>query len=122
MGDKPRRGVLEQVMADVLTEKQMRKADRTPEGHLLWKGGLANGYPAAKHHGKTVYLKRLLWEESYGPIPGDLVVVSACGERTCVEPSHLALRGPGRYPCVKDARGKYARVEPATAAESGSAE
>jgi hypothetical protein len=60
---------------------------RTPEGHLLWTGGLANGYPAAKHEGKTVYLRRLVWERENGPLPNGAVVMSTCGERTCIEPS-----------------------------------
>jgi hypothetical protein len=81
----------------MLTPRQMMKTERTADGHLLWKGGLANGRPAVKQGSKTVYVKRLLWEEMNGPIPEGLVVVSACGERTCIEPSHLALSKPGRY-------------------------
>ena len=86
----------------VLTERQMRKTERTPEGHLLWRGGLANGRPAVKFQGRTVYLRRLLWEAAHGPIPDGLVVVCKCGERLCVEPSHLALSNPGRYPSIRD--------------------
>lgn len=32
------------------------------------------------------------------PIPSGAVVFSCCGERTCIEPAHLALGAPGRYP------------------------
>ena len=66
----------------------------------MWTGGLANGYPAIKKDNRTVYLKRLLWKELNGPIPEGAVVVSTCGRRTCVEPRHLALAIPGRYPKV----------------------
>jgi hypothetical protein len=81
---------------------------RTPEGHLLWTGCLANGYPAAKFQGKNVYLKRLIWERAHRPIPKGAVVVSTCGERTCIEPSHLALSGPGRYAGSRGGLGRYA--------------
>jgi len=79
---------------------------------MLWTGGLANGYPAGKHEGKTVYLKRLIWEEHFGPIPEGSVVTSACGQRTCIEPSHLGLTAPGRYPSVRNALGRYAPAVP----------
>ena len=91
----------------MLTPKQMTRTRRTPDGHLLWIGGLANGYPAVKHQGKTVYVKRLVWEEAHGPIPEGAVVISVCGERTCIESSHLALSTPGRYVSVRDALGRY---------------
>ena len=81
----------------MLTPKQMMKTQRTEDGHLLWKGGMANGYPAVKQGSKTVYIKRLLWEDANGFIPEGMVVVSSCGERTCVQASHLALSKPGRY-------------------------
>jgi len=92
----------------VLTAKQATRTLRTPDGHLLWTGGLANGRPAVKREGRTFYVKRLLWEEVHGIIPEGAVVVSACGERTCIEPSHLALSAPGRYAGTRDALGKYA--------------
>lgn len=82
----------------MLTRKQMAKTVRTGDGHLLWNGGRANGRPAIKRGSRTVYLKRVLWEEVNGPIPAGAVVISTCGERVCIEPSHLALARPGRYP------------------------
>jgi hypothetical protein len=85
----------------------MKRTTRTPDGHLLWIGGRANGYPAVKHDGKTVYVKRLVWEHENGPIPEGAVVISTCDERTCIEPSHLTLGTPGRHGGPKDGRGKY---------------
>ena len=93
----------------MLTPKQMKRTIRTADGHLLWTGGLANGYPAVKRGSKTVYLKRLMWGEANGPIPEGAVVISTCGKRTCIEPSHLGLSTPGRHGGWKDVRGKYAR-------------
>ena len=92
----------------MLTDKQMRKTRRTADGHLLWTGGLANGRPAVKRENRTVYVKRLLWQEIHGPIPEGAVVVSTCGKRTCIEPGHLSLSGPGRYAGSRDALAGYA--------------
>ena len=92
----------------ILTPRQMAKTRRTADGHLLWDGWLANGYPAAKQTGNTVYLKRLIWEEINGPIPEGAVVISTCGQRACIEPSHLGLTTSGRYTSVRDALGRYA--------------
>ena len=44
----------------MLTEKQMEKVVEAEGGHLLRTGGLANGYPAAKHGTWSVYVKRLM--------------------------------------------------------------
>jgi len=101
----------------MLTQRQIKKIVQTPDGHVLWVGALANGYPAGKHEGKTVYLKRLIWEETHGPIPAGSVVTSRCGQRTCIEPSHLALSPPGRYPSVRNGRGRYAKAVPVAQVE-----
>jgi hypothetical protein len=93
----------------MLTPRIMERTTRTPDGHLLWTGGLANGRPATKHEGRTTYVKRLVWEEVNGPIPEGTVVTSSCGECTCIEPAHLVLRAPGRHAGRKDQRGKFAR-------------
>ena len=92
----------------MLTERHMRRMVRTPEGHLLWTGGLANGYPAVKCGQDTLYLKRVVWAEIHGSVPEGAVVISTCGERTCIEPTHLGLSTPGRYASVRDALGRYA--------------
>ncbi len=93
----------------MLTPRQMARTRRTPDGHLLWEGGLANGYPAVKVEGKTVYLKRIIWGEVSGAIPEGAVVISTCGERVCIEPSHLGLSAPGRHGSTRDALGRFAQ-------------
>ena len=37
------------------------------------------------HEGKTAYVKRLVWIEVDGPIPEGALVISTCGERTCID-------------------------------------
>jgi hypothetical protein len=85
----------------------MKKTRMTKDGHLLWSGAFANGYPAIKQGNRTVYLRRVVWEEVHGPIPAGAVVITTCGERTCIEPGHLALSTPGRYASLRDALGRY---------------
>jgi HNH endonuclease len=92
----------------MLSERHRQKMVYTPEGHLLWIGGLANGYPAVKRGRDTLYLKRMVWAEIHGSVPEGAVVISTCGERTCVEPAHLGLSTAGRYASVRDALGRYA--------------
>ena len=91
----------------MLSERHMQKTVRTPEGHLLWTGGLANGYPAVKCGDRTLYLKRVVWAEIHGSVPEGAVVISTCGQRTCIEAAHLGLSTPGRYASVRDALGRY---------------
>jgi hypothetical protein len=99
----------------VLTTKQMKKTVRTDDGHLLWTGACANGYPGLKRGNQTFYVKRLHWEERHGPVPPGAVVISTCGLRACIEPEHLALRAPGRYTAgARDPEGRFT-TEPSPA-------
>jgi hypothetical protein len=73
----------------MLIPRQMAKTRHTSDGHLLWTGALANGYPAVKHEGKTVYVKRIMWEEVNGPIPEGAVVISTCGCHRRLNNEHI---------------------------------
>lgn len=89
-------------------ESEANAKDDTHAGrHLLWIGGLANGYPAVKRGDSTFYAKRVLWAEIHGSVPEGAVLVSTCGERTYIEPAHLGLSTPGRYASVGEALGRY---------------
>ncbi|MBN1460115.1 MAG: HNH endonuclease [Armatimonadetes bacterium] len=45
-------------------------------------------------YGRTVYVKRALWEARNGPIPEGMTVHSRCGHRLCVNPEHFHLDRP----------------------------
>ena len=42
--------------------------------------------------GPRVLLRQFLWEQTYGLVPGNLVVSAACGDRRCLALEHAALR------------------------------
>lgn len=61
--------------AGILTEKQRQRAIER-DGHLLWTGGLANGYPAVKQGIRTAYVKRVVPEEVHVALPSGAVIIS----------------------------------------------
>ncbi|NLV71142.1 MAG: HNH endonuclease [Actinobacteria bacterium] len=62
----------------------------------IWtKGTTGGGFSAMKKGGRTVYVRRVLWEARHGPIPEQMTVRSRCGNRLCVNPDHLYLDRPG---------------------------
>jgi len=77
----------------------------------IWeRGTTGDRYPATKKDGRTVYVKRALWEERHGPIPEGMTVRSRCGNRLCVNGEHLYLDRPGRLDAPK-IDGRFARKD-----------
>jgi hypothetical protein len=69
------------------------------------------GYPAMKHEGRTVYVRRWIRERLHGTIPSDMTVRACCGERRCVHPDHLCLMPNGRRPgAPRNPKGRYVPV------------
>jgi hypothetical protein len=71
-------------------------------GCWLWQGSHSSQglYPTVGGEGgSVVYLHRFMYEATYGPIPSELPadgssrweVHHACGERSCINPQHMAL-------------------------------
>ena len=81
---------------------------------IIWAGATTGkGYPVRKRDGRTVYVKRALWEAQRGPIPCGMTVRSRCGMRLCVNVEHLYLDRRGRLgaPMVN---GRFATNDPRT--------
>ena len=61
-------------------------------GCWLWEGAqTTGGYGLVGRNGKLVYVHRLAWETTHGPIPKGLDVCHRCDVPACVNVGHLFL-------------------------------
>lgn len=58
---------------------------------LRWRGGNCNGHPAIRWEGKTMLVRRALWESVNGSIPAGKVIKCTCESKDCVSLEHLQL-------------------------------
>ena len=58
-------------------------------GCLVWKRSCCNGHPAMRRDGKTMLVRRVLWEQLKGPIPAGHIVRMTCGSSKCICPEHM---------------------------------
>lgn len=79
-------------MTDILQRIKERVQIDPKTGCWLWTGTKKpNGYGDISIGGKSRLLHRVMWEETYGPIPGGLCVCHTCDVKHCCSPSHLFL-------------------------------
>jgi hypothetical protein len=72
------------------TLKAMVRLGKTPDDCWQWLGAVDDaGYGKKEFHGKTIVAGRWMWEQLFGPIPPEVVISYACGNRACVNPNHL---------------------------------
>lgn len=64
-----------------------------PLGCRIWLGATTRrGYPVAKVDGRTRLLRRVVYERHRRVLqPGETVEMQ-CGERACIEPSHMLAK------------------------------
>lgn len=64
---------------------------------MLWQGSRDQGgrpklsFKPAQGVCKTLQPRRLVWEQSKGPIPKSLFVTVTCGNPLCLNPAHMEL-------------------------------
>ena len=64
-------------------------------GCWLWDGALTrDGYGQVRIRNVNHRVHRLVWEESFGPIPEGMLICHTCDIPTCGNPSHLFLGTP----------------------------
>lgn len=77
-----------------LLDRFARFVQRTDDlfGCWLWTGSLRNGYGQINDGTRrTIYAHRIVWEQTYGPIPPGRCICHHCDERRCCRPDHLFL-------------------------------
>lgn len=81
-------------MKRTVEERLLDYAVREEEsGCLVWVGCCRNGYGALSVNNAPRYAHRLAYEIWIGPIPTMGVVHHACGNKLCIEPTHLQAVG-----------------------------
>jgi hypothetical protein len=71
-------------------------AIRGPLNCHIWLGATTlRGYPVAKRYGRLVQMRRAIYEERKRPLADNEIVVMDCGERRCINPSHMLARRRG---------------------------
>ena len=74
-----------------------------------WTGSIHNtGYGRMKAKHKQVFVHRVSWEMSNGPIPNGMFVLHRCDNPPCVRPDHLFLGTKGDNNRDRVAKGRSA--------------
>lgn len=66
----------------------------------LWTGTMAGGaypYPVMQIDNQQRAVRRVIWEDSFGPIPEKMRVTTTCKEGRCIAPDHMMLMLKGNY-------------------------
>lgn len=58
-------------------------------GCLVWQGAKSSGYARLTIENEAQHVHRLVWEQTHGPVAEGMVIDHKCGNRACVEPTHL---------------------------------
>jgi hypothetical protein len=77
--------------------------DSSSNGCWLWTGALSSQgkYPGfTDSDGSFVYAHRMMFENTYGPIPEGWHVHHVCNNRRCIRPDHLEAISPEKHRAI----------------------
>lgn len=79
----------------MLPESFLTRLD-TSSGCWRWTGGVSHGLPSfyvGQRDGRNVYAsaRRMAWQDEFGPLAEDQVLVAKCEEARCVKPAHMRV-------------------------------
>lgn len=79
--------------ADTLVDLRATIADRVVEDGdcLRWTGSCVNGHPYIRLSGRSMLVRRALWESERGPIPAGRILRCTCGLQRCINLDHAKL-------------------------------
>lgn len=60
-------------------------------GCAVWRYSCCNGHPAMRHEGKTMLVRRAIWQDEHGDIQPSKIVRMTCDTPKCVNPEHMTL-------------------------------
>jgi hypothetical protein len=84
-------------MPRTLRQRLEQKIERVPFSSCwYWTGASYGNGPKLMVKGKQCLVRRLAYTEHIGDIPSAGCVSSSCGEKLCVNPSHLSLSVHGK--------------------------
>lgn len=73
----------------------------------IWTGAIeGSGYGNFSYRGKNMKASRIMWIETFGPIPDGLQVLHKCDVRSCVRRDHLELGTPKKNMEQREERGR----------------
>jgi hypothetical protein len=73
----------------LFTDIQHRTRDDA--GCAVWRFSCCNGHPAMRQGGKTVLVRRAIWQDLHGDIEPGKIIRMTCETEKCINPDHMEL-------------------------------
>lgn len=73
----------------LFTDIQHRTRDDA--GCAVWRFSCCSGHPAMRHEGKTMLVRRVIWQDEHGEIEPGKIIRMTCETPKCVNPEHMTL-------------------------------
>ena len=88
----------------LFTDIQHRTIDDA--GCAVWRFSCCNGHPAMRKDGKTMLVRRAIWQDLHGEIEAGKIIRMTCETPKCIHPEHMTLTTYKRLAKEMGAQGK----------------